>query len=184
MSNITKSALETSLKKLLKTNRIDKITIRQITDDCGISRAAFYYHFRDIYDLVEWIFVKRFIEPFSRKPDTAPWDKRLTDILDEMYREKDFVYSIYNFVNFKRLQNYLYEFLNNYLYGIIKKKSAGYALSEENKRTIADFYKYSIVGAIFDWLDKGMDISPGALVRKISLFGSGGIDYQIKKFST
>ena len=43
-----------SLKKLLKKKPFDKITIADLTEDCGISRMAFYYHFKDIYDLVEW----------------------------------------------------------------------------------------------------------------------------------
>ena len=45
MPNITKKALESSLKKLMLKKPLDKITIRDVTEDCGISRAAFYYHF-------------------------------------------------------------------------------------------------------------------------------------------
>ena len=47
MSNITKYALESSLKKMMLTKPLDKITIRDLTEDCGISRMAFYYHFKD-----------------------------------------------------------------------------------------------------------------------------------------
>ena len=54
MSNITKKALMESLKKLMLQKPLNKITINDLTADCGISRMAFYYHFRDIYDLVEW----------------------------------------------------------------------------------------------------------------------------------
>ncbi|HRL58099.1 MAG TPA: TetR/AcrR family transcriptional regulator, partial [Lachnospira sp.] len=53
MSNTTKRALENSLKQMLLKKPLDKITISDLTDDCGISRMAFYYHFKDIYDLVE-----------------------------------------------------------------------------------------------------------------------------------
>ena len=55
MSNITKHALAESLKKLLLKKPLNKITINDLTTDCGISRMAFYYHFKDIYDLVEWV---------------------------------------------------------------------------------------------------------------------------------
>ena len=58
MSNTTKRALEASLKKLLLQKPLDKITIQDLTTDCGISRMAFYYHFKDIYDLVEWVCVE------------------------------------------------------------------------------------------------------------------------------
>ncbi len=55
MSSMTKRALEESLKRLILQKPLTKITINDLTTDCGISRMAFYYHFRDIYDLVEWV---------------------------------------------------------------------------------------------------------------------------------
>ena len=54
VSNMTKYALEESLKKLMLQKPLDKITINDLTTDCGISRMTFYYHFKDIYDLTEW----------------------------------------------------------------------------------------------------------------------------------
>lgn len=54
MSQVTKRALEASLKNLLLKKPLNKITINDITEDCGINRMTFYYHFQDIYDLVEW----------------------------------------------------------------------------------------------------------------------------------
>ena len=55
MSNITKRAIEQSLKNLLMKKPLTKITISDITADCGMNRMTFYYHFKDIYDLVEWV---------------------------------------------------------------------------------------------------------------------------------
>lgn len=54
MSTVTKRALEESLKKMMLKKPFDKITIADLTNDCGISRMTFYNHFKDIYDLVEW----------------------------------------------------------------------------------------------------------------------------------
>ena len=48
MTNTTKAALEASLKKLLLKKPLDKITINDLTTDCGISRMAFYYHFKAV----------------------------------------------------------------------------------------------------------------------------------------
>ena len=54
MSQVTKRALEQSLKNLLLKKPLTKITVNDIAEDCGINRMTFYYHFKDIYDLVEW----------------------------------------------------------------------------------------------------------------------------------
>lgn len=67
MQNLTKYALEDSLKKFLLKKPLDKITISDLTSDCGISRMAFYYHFKDIYDLVECPALKTPRERWMRK---------------------------------------------------------------------------------------------------------------------
>ncbi len=78
-TNSTKLALEVSLKKLLLTKTLDKITINDLTADCGISRMAFYYHFRDIYDLVEWICGRKECARFLRQSwRTSPSSKMYT----------------------------------------------------------------------------------------------------------
>ena len=67
MSEITKKALATSLKKLLSKKELSKITISNITDDCGVNRQTFYYHFKDVYDLLEWIYLNEVIQPMNGK---------------------------------------------------------------------------------------------------------------------
>jgi AcrR family transcriptional regulator len=56
-SNVTKNALAASMKKLMKEEPFEKISVSDICSDCGINRKSFYYHFRDKYDLVNWIFM-------------------------------------------------------------------------------------------------------------------------------
>ena len=55
MSQMTKRALEASLKELLRHKPLDKITVRDIVDDCGVNRNTFYYYFQDIYAVLEEI---------------------------------------------------------------------------------------------------------------------------------
>lgn len=76
MTNATKLALEESLKHLLLKKPLDKITINDLTTDCGISRMTFYYHFKDIYDLVEWCCSGRCQNcPFMAKKSLPPGTK-------------------------------------------------------------------------------------------------------------
>ena len=71
MTNATKAALEAALKKLLLKKPLDKITINDLTTDCGISRMAFYYHFKDIPDVVEFILKKMWDEILEHTQDRA-----------------------------------------------------------------------------------------------------------------
>ncbi len=54
-SQITRNALARSLKKLMLTVPLTKITIQQLVDDCGVTRHTFYNHFQDIYELLGWL---------------------------------------------------------------------------------------------------------------------------------
>lgn len=55
-SNITKQALAKAMKELLEEQSFDKICVSDICEKCHMNRKSFYYHFRDKFDLVNWIF--------------------------------------------------------------------------------------------------------------------------------
>ena len=55
-SNITKSALASALKELMETTPFAKITVSDICAKCNMNRKSFYYHFKDKFDLVNWIY--------------------------------------------------------------------------------------------------------------------------------
>ena len=75
MSEITKKALATSLKKLLSKKELSKITISNITNDCGVNRQTFYYHFKDVYDLLEWIYMNEFIQSMEGNNTYDTWQQ-------------------------------------------------------------------------------------------------------------
>lgn len=83
MANTTKLALEASLKELLRTKPIDRITINDLTEHCGISRMTFYYHFKDIYDLVEWACVEDGKRALQGKKTYDTWLEGIAQIFDK-----------------------------------------------------------------------------------------------------
>ena len=56
MSLNTKQQLANALKSLMQTKPLEKITIKDIVIFCGVNRQTFYYHFKDINDLLGWIY--------------------------------------------------------------------------------------------------------------------------------
>ena len=61
-SNIIKLALSNALKELLEEQSFEKISVSDICERCHMNRKSFYYHFKDKYDLVNWIFDTEFVE--------------------------------------------------------------------------------------------------------------------------
>lgn len=140
MSNTTKQDLEASLKKVMLQKPLDKITISDITSDCGISRMAFYYHFKDIYDLVEW----SCLEDAKR----ALQGKKTYDLLK----------------------------------AVVEEKTAGMQIREEQKEFIANFYKYSFVGIMLDWIKQGMKEDYSEIVNNMVLTLHGSITNSVQNF--
>ena len=60
-SLITKKAIGESFKKLMADQPFEKISIKDICDECGMNRNSFYYHFKDKQDLIIWIFDFEFL---------------------------------------------------------------------------------------------------------------------------
>ena len=75
VSKLTKRALAASLKKLLAQKPLSKITIADITEDCGMNRMTFYYHFQDIYDLIDWICQEEGERAFQGRKGYNTWQE-------------------------------------------------------------------------------------------------------------
>ena len=90
MSQITKRALEASLKTLLTKQPLDKITITDITEDCGINRMTFYYHYKDIYDLVEWVCVEDAKRILGENKNYDTWQEGFLRIFEAVSESKTF----------------------------------------------------------------------------------------------
>lgn len=54
----TKELLAESFREVAGHKSIDKITVRDITENCGYSPATFYRQFRDKYDLIAWDYTR------------------------------------------------------------------------------------------------------------------------------
>ena len=99
MPNTTKQALEESLKHMLLKKPLDKITIRDITEDCGISRMAFYYHFKDIYDLVEWACIEDASKALQGKKTYETWQEGLLQIFEAVQENRPFILNAYRCIS-------------------------------------------------------------------------------------
>ena len=67
MAEITKLWIADKMKKWMKIKPIDKIRVTEICKAAEIERPTFYYHFKDKYDLVAWIFFQSAIIVFIVK---------------------------------------------------------------------------------------------------------------------
>lgn len=85
-SNITKKALAEALKQLMQEKAFEKISVSDICEKCDMNRKSFYYHFKDKYDLVNWIFDTEFMSITKDEPlldDTWEWGMSICEYFYE-----------------------------------------------------------------------------------------------------
>lgn len=175
MSQITKKALEASLKHLLLQKPLDKITITDITDDCGISRMTFYYHFKDIFDLIEWACMEDAAHALEGKKTYSTWQQGFLQILEAVLENKPFIQNVYHCVSREQVERYLYQLTFELLMGVVEEQSAGMPVRDDDKRFLADFYKYAFVGVMLEWVRTGMTQAPQFLMEQVSALMQGNI---------
>ena len=175
MSQITKRALEQSLKNLLLQKPITKITINDLTEECGINRMTFYYHFKDIYDLVEWSCEEDARKAIEGNKTYDTWDQGFLNVFYAVRENKPFILNVYRHVSREKIEQYLYRVVYDLLMNVIEECSQGMTVREEDKVFIADFYKYGFVGLMLEWIHQNMEPDPKEIVSRLSNLIEGNV---------
>lgn len=183
MALTTKRALAASFRKLLASRPLDKITVKDIVEEAEVNRQTFYYHFRDIYDLIRWILDEEAQVVFNQENDPNDWRSNLRCALNAMIKERALIMNAFHSLSREHLEQYL----NNVIYTLVCDKmeefSDGLNISDDDKRFIADFYKHAFVGILLDWINKGMRDDPTALVDKLLRMLEGELRHSLEMFS-
>lgn len=184
MSNMTKQALEASLKRLLLQKPLNKITISDIAEDCEVNRMTFYYHFRDIYDLVEWSCEEDARRALNGKKTYETWQEGFYRIFQAVEENKPFIMNVYHSVSREQVENYLYKVTYDLVAGVVEEKSADMAVRQEDKEFIAHVWKYAFVGLMLDWIRNDMKGDPQELVARFSAVIRGSITNALEQMRT
>lgn len=162
-SNITKRALAQALKELMASQPLEKISVGEICAGCDMNRKSFYYHFKDKYDLVEWIFYTEFIALLK---DVDPADKWafLQTLCEYFYRERTFYIRALEVRGQNSFRDYFREFFYQSIEPFLR-------LDREPgvREDVAAFYSHfvsdAVLLAILRWLTEGTRLAPEEFVR-------------------
>ena len=182
MSQVTKRALEQSLKNLLLKKPLTKITVGDITEDCGINRMTFYYHFKDIYDLVEWSCLEDAKRALEEKKTYDTWQQGFLQIFKAVQENKPFILNVYRCVHREQVEKYLQPQVDQLLLNVINEEAAGITVRDEDKQFIAQVYSYMFIGLMLDWIKDDMREDPQQIVEKLSKLIKGSVSVALSRF--
>lgn len=184
MSQTTKRALAASLKNLLLQKPLTKITINDIAEDCGISRMTFYYHFKDIYDLVEWACAEDAARALAGRKTYDTWQEGFLSIFHAVQANKPFIMNVYRCVSRERIEQYLNPLIHSLILGVVEEKAVGMDVGEADRQFIASFYEHAFIGVMLEWIGTGMKDDPAAIVDRTSRVVHGSILRALEAFGS
>ncbi|HPX28511.1 MAG TPA: TetR/AcrR family transcriptional regulator C-terminal domain-containing protein [Sphaerochaeta sp.] len=182
----TKARLAGSLKELMAEQSLDKITVKEIVERCGVNRQTFYYHFRDMYDLLDWMFIHEGAEFLKMNPVYDCDDDGqsvLKTVCSYLQEHKSSVLSIYHSMGRELLCRYLCKEIYKMLNRVVTRRVAVHKISEFDLHTILHFYKHAFVGTMLDWVEKGLPGTPEDVVVRYQPLLKGMFDATMKKMA-
>lgn len=182
MSQITKRALEQSLKNLLLKKLLTKITVGDIAEECGINRMTFYYHFKDIYDLVEWSCLEDAKKALDEKKTYETWQQGLLQIFEAVQENKPFILNVYRCVHREQVERYLQPLVDQLLLDVLNEEIGEMTLRDEDKQFIAQIYSYIFIGLMLDWIKDDMRADPQQIVDRLAKLIKGSMSAAIARF--
>jgi probable dihydroxyacetone kinase regulator len=171
-SLITKKAMAESIKELMKKKSLEKITVSDIVKNCGLNRQTFYYHFKDKYDLLDWIYNNEVVTLISSISAGTDWSVAMLNILSIMRKEKTFYVGSLNFDRQNMFHDFLFTATRDMLVKVIQQQNAREKLEMDASSCIfiAEFYTYGLVGMVIQWAKNGMKETPEEIVGKLMHF--------------
>lgn len=163
-SSITKKALAESLKQLMEEKPFEKINISDICDRCQMNRKSFYYHFKDKYDLVNWIFDTDILALLQDEVYEHMWDAVL--------RLSHYLYDNYSF--YKKVlcitgQNSFPEHFQSLLVPLISNSIRDVLDENEVMEFQITFLSDAIVMAFQRWIIDNGTMIPEDFVKQLKL---------------
>lgn len=177
MANYTRKAILYHFERMLFEMPFEKITVCALVERCEVSSNTFYYHFRDIYDLLDvWMNEKKkeYLEEVGSPID---WAARLKTALKKLRENSPVVYHLFGSISRERLEHFVFVVLEKEFYMAVKESLDGYDIPEESLQDLSAFCCYSTFGFVIKFLWDNMDVDIDASVERLSKTFEGVIQY-------
>ncbi len=181
-THMTRKLMAESLKKLMETKPLTKISVREIVEDSHLNRQTFYYHFQDVYALLEWIIKEEAISLVDKHDDWTTWQDGVIAVLLYIKRNEKVCLNAYQTVSRELLRQFLYSDIIELFHSGIDQHYENTHVTRAQKNFVAHFYTIAFAGVIEHWLLAGMKETPESLVQSFTAMVEGGIPGILNQF--
>lgn len=183
MAQYTKKAILQTFQDMLEKTPFDKITVSAIVSQCQISSNTFYYHFQDIYDLLDtWLLVQkeRYV---AQATEDVRWQDLIKRMLRDMQEHSAIVNHLFCSISRERLERIVFESTDDTFYRLVCRETADADIPEQELREIAEYNSYAMLGFFLKFLWNQMDGDIDAGIEKIGAIFENNIQWLKNQYS-
>ena len=118
-----KYRLAEAMKECMKKAPVEKITVKEITEECGVTRQTFYRNFQDKYDLINWYFDKILVESFRQMGEGHTVYESLVNKFEYIQMEQLFFKAAFKNDDQNNLREHDFELIRQFYIDQIENKS-------------------------------------------------------------
>lgn len=145
-----KAAVADALLELIRRKDADKITVKDLVEVCGISRQTFYYHFKDIVDVVEWA-AQQGVQRLVRKSLNAATPREALGVfVDFAVESQPLVQRLLNSQRREAMERIMVDATRTYLADSLRERRGTPALRAGDWKIALDFYAYGMTGLLLE----------------------------------
>ena len=179
--NITKRAIQEAFLAVLNEKSLGKITVKDITDRCGINRNTFYYHYQDIPALLEEICQNQVDELVSKYPTINSIEECLSAAMQIVMDNKRAIMHIYNSDNRSTYVNSLWRMCEATVTAYFDTAFEEGLLSSKDRQLLIRYHKCECFGLILDWLNNGAREDYIEGTRRLCQLKKGSLEDMIRR---
>lgn len=114
MCHTTKDNIVKTLRELMKERPLRKIKVQDVMMATGMTRQSFYYHFQDIYQVVEWEVERKLLSKLTYDPniDVFQWYRLC---ISEMDKDADFYRRVVKNIAPESIRRLLFPLISPYI---------------------------------------------------------------------
>jgi AcrR family transcriptional regulator len=184
MANTTQRVLAMSLKRLLTRMPLDKISIQALVDDAEVSRKTFYYHFKDIYDLLEWMVTDEGKRVLEGRVSADTWQEGMEGIFDYLRENRTMILNLYR--PLERDGDLLAEHISRMVLPLLEQvfdaQPGHEKMTPEDRQFILDLYSFGLVKLFLRWIGNGMKPDAADMMVKVEHLLSGSMESLIRRW--
>lgn len=171
----TRRALAAALKRLMAQKPIASITVSELAAACGVNRKTFYYHFRDVYELLKWMLEQEAIDVVRRFDLMSEYEDAIEFVMDYVDLNRPMIASMLDSFGRGMLKKFFYDDFIGIMGRLVDEAALrmGSAPPREYRDFVCTFYTEAVAGMLIEWCEDWVGCDRARVARYISeIFGA------------